>query len=54
MSELTIGSLIGHKGVSVTAKYVHHADAVLLAAADQVADAIMEQMDGLQVSSDAD
>ena len=36
-SEPTIGSLIGHKGVSITARYMHAADAVLLAAADAVA-----------------
>jgi integrase len=36
-SEATIGSLIGHKGHSITARYVHAADAVLLAAADAVA-----------------
>ena len=37
LSEPTIGALIGHKGHSVTSRYVHGADAVLLAAADQVA-----------------
>ena len=36
-SEPTIGALIGHKGQSITARYVHAADAVLLAAADAVA-----------------
>lgn len=36
-SEFTIGALIGHKGQSITARYVHSADAVLLAAADAVA-----------------
>jgi integrase len=36
-SELTIGALIGHKSVSITSRYVHAADAVLLAAADAVA-----------------
>ena len=36
-SELTIGALIGHRGGSITSRYTHHADAVLLAAADQVA-----------------
>jgi integrase len=36
-SEPTIGTLIGHKGHSVTSRYVHAADAVLLAAADAVA-----------------
>jgi integrase len=37
-SEPTIAALIGHKGSSVTSRYVHAADAVLLAAADAVAD----------------
>jgi len=36
-SEPTIGALIGHKGHSVTSRYMHSADAVLLAAADAVA-----------------
>lgn len=43
-SELTIAALIGHRSGSVTTRYVHHADAVLLAAADRVADAIGEAM----------
>jgi integrase len=37
-SELTIAALVGHKGHSITSRYVHAADAVLLAAADAVAD----------------
>jgi integrase len=36
-SEPTIAALIGHKGRSITSRYVHSADAVLLAAADSVA-----------------
>jgi integrase len=36
-SEPTIAALIGHKGQSITSRYVHAADAVLLAAADAVA-----------------
>lgn len=36
-SELTIAALIGHQGTSITSRYVHSADAVLLAAADAVA-----------------
>jgi integrase len=39
-SELTIAALIGHRKGSVTSKYAHHADAVLLKAADTVADRI--------------
>ena len=37
-SEPTIAALVGHKGRSITSRYVHAADAVLLAAADAVAD----------------
>ena len=36
-SEPTIAALVGHKGRSITSRYVHSADAVLLAAADAVA-----------------
>jgi integrase len=36
--ETTIAVLVGHKGQSMTSRYVHAADAVLLAAADAVAD----------------
>lgn len=43
-SELTIAALIGHKGHSVTSRYVHSADAVLLAAADAVANRSAELM----------
>ena len=42
--ESTIAGLIGHKGRSVTSRYVHSADAVLLAAADSVANRILELM----------
>lgn len=44
-SESTIGALIGHKGQSITSRYVHAADAVLLAAADAVAKHIAAEMD---------
>ena len=50
-SELTIGALIGHRGRSITSRYVHSADAVLLAAADAVADRTLELMTHL-VSED--
>src|SRR4029077_16447665 len=43
-SELTIGALVGHKGRTVTSRYVHAADAVLLAAADAVANRTSELM----------
>jgi integrase len=43
-SEPTIAALVGHAGRSVTSRYVHSADAVLLAAADAVADRTAELM----------
>lgn len=49
-SELTIASLLGHAKGSVTSRYVHSADAVLLEAADRVADAIAEMMDAQPAS----
>jgi integrase len=36
-SELTIAALVGHKGHTITSRYVHAADSVLLAAADEMA-----------------
>jgi integrase len=46
LSEPTIGTLIGHKGQSTTSRYMHAADAVLLAAADRVASATAGLMNG--------
>jgi integrase len=43
-SEGTIATLIGHKGHSITSRYVHTADAVLLAAVDAVANATWKLM----------
>jgi integrase len=43
-SEPTIAALIGHAGRSMTSRYVHSADAVLLAAADDVARRTLELM----------
>jgi integrase len=43
-SEPTIAALVGHKGQTVTSRYLHSADAVLLAAADAVADRTAELM----------
>lgn len=43
-SEPTIAALIGHKGLTMTSRYVHAADAVLLAAADAVANKTTELM----------
>jgi len=43
-SELAIAALLGHRAGSVTTRYTHHADSVLLAAADAVANRIAELM----------
>jgi len=43
-SEPTIAALVGHQGRSITSRYVHSADAVLLAAADVVANRTAELM----------
>lgn len=43
-SEPTIAALIGHKGQTITSRYIHGADAVLLAAADAVARRTAELM----------
>ena len=48
-NEPTIASLLGHKTHSITSRYVHSADAVLLAAADAVANATMKLMTSDQV-----
>jgi integrase len=43
-SDPTIAALIGHQGHTMTSKYIHTADAVLLAAADAVANRTAELM----------
>ncbi|MFM9276361.1 tyrosine-type recombinase/integrase, partial [Pseudarthrobacter sp. NKDBFgelt] len=43
-SEITIAALLGHSVRTVTSRYVHHLDAVLVAAADAVAAEINLQM----------
>jgi integrase len=43
-SDPTIAALVGHKGRTMTSRYIHGADAVLLAAADAVADRTAELM----------
>jgi integrase len=50
-SEPTIAALVGHHGRTMTSRYVHSADAVLVAAADTVARRISELMGGVQVES---
>lgn len=51
-SEPTIGTLIGHKGHSITSRYVHAADAVLLATADAVANETLKRMRELQLPAE--
>ncbi len=43
-SEPTIAALVGHKGQTITSRYLHSADAVLFAAADAVANRTAELM----------
>lgn len=45
-AEIMIGATIGQASGSVTSRYVHHLDAVLIAAADKVTRAIHAQMTG--------
>jgi integrase len=49
-AEITIAALVGHKGATVTSRYVHSADAVLLAAADAVADETARRMGEAQAT----
>jgi integrase len=51
-SQPTIATLVGHKGHSVTSRYMHAADAVLLAAADAVANRTAELMGEERLGAD--
>lgn len=51
MGEATIAALLGHKGRTTTSRYTHAADAALLAAADKVADAVLELMGARKTDS---
>jgi integrase len=51
-SEPTIAALVGHTGRSITSRYVHSADAVLLAAADAVANRLAELMGDAKPAAD--
>jgi integrase len=51
-SEPTIAALVGHKGHSVTSRYLHSADAVLLAAADVVANQTAKLMGDARPAAD--
>lgn len=43
-SELTIAGLLGHAAGSITARYAHHVDHALAAAADQVSNVIQQRL----------
>ncbi|WP_376097207.1 tyrosine-type recombinase/integrase [Roseomonas sp. CCTCC AB2023176] len=45
-SDTTIGAIIGHKGHSITSRYIHAADAVLIEAANCIAGEILRRMEG--------
>ena len=47
-AEPTIAALLGHAAGTVTSRYVHHLDEVLIAAADRVAQAIFDMMTGVK------
>lgn len=49
-SDSTIGAMLGHAGHGVTSRYIHHLDAVLIAAADRVAMQIAGAMSGAKKS----
>jgi integrase len=44
LSEAAIAALLGHKSGTITGRYIHSADAVLLAAADRVANEVLALM----------
>lgn len=45
-TEPTIAALIGHKGGTITSRYIHHLDAALIAAADRVSGHILAALEG--------
>ncbi|TIL83007.1 MAG: integrase, partial [Mesorhizobium sp.] len=45
-AESTIAALLGHAGGTVTSKYVHRLDSVLVAAAEKVCGEVFRQMTG--------
>jgi len=50
-SDSTIGALIGHQANTMTSRYIHRADPVLLAAADRIAQHISDLMTGKKTSA---
>jgi integrase len=47
LADSTIGALLGHRGQTITRRYIHSADAALLVAADVVAGRTVELMAGM-------
>jgi integrase len=45
-SDITIGAIVGHKGRTITSRYVHSADSVLLSAADAISNQTAALMAG--------
>lgn len=45
-SDSTIGAILGHSGSTITSRYTHRMDSVLIAAADKIATEIERQMAG--------
>ena len=45
-TDITLGAIVGHKGRTITSRYIHSADAVLLSAADAIADQTAALMNG--------
>lgn len=50
-SESAIAAMLGHAAGSVTSRYIHHLDSVLIAAADKVAEHVWVQMRGAETLS---
>jgi integrase len=46
MADATIGALLGHRGHTITRRYIHSADAALLVAADTIAGEITKLLAG--------
>jgi integrase len=51
-TEPTIAALLGHATRTMTARYIHHLDTTLIAAADTVADRIASALDGRSTVAD--
>ncbi len=45
-SEMTIGGILGHRSHSVTARYAHHVDRSLVAAAERISLTVAQRLDG--------